>query len=221
MNRPGRRRPAVGDIAAVGILICALTLTAVVVRRELAQGGRKEEARRIVQSPHLGLVGRAIGPKNAPATIVVFADFQCPYCARAQSVLNTLMEKYPGRLKILYRHLPLETLHPYAWTAALAVECAGDQERFREYHDLLYQLQDSLGVVPWSEVARRSKVGDLATFERCLKEEQHTNAIERDVLEARALELKGTPAFIVGNDLIEGIPPEDWFDRRITKALRK
>jgi len=209
------------DIAAMGIFLCTIVLTGVVVRRELQSAPPPQPTERSVTSrKELTMVGRAIGPDTAPVTIVEFSDFQCPYCAKVQPTIDSLRRKYPDKVKILYRHLPLETLHPLAWTAALASECAGDQGKFTEYHDLLWRMQDSLGRVPWPSLAKRVGVADLKAFEQCTAEEKHSFAIRRDVLLARDLSLRGTPTFIIGTDLYEGTPPFAWFDRRISQALR-
>jgi len=207
------------DVAAFGIFACAAILSGVVVKREFGRERPPVAApRRVTPSPAVVDVGRVIGPEEARVQVVVFSDFQCPYCAKAQPVLDSLRQRHAGVFKLRYRHLPLETLHPHAWNAALASECAGDQGRFGEYHDLLFAKQDSIGLISWSEFATRASVRDGKEFSACLASERHNSAIERDVLLARSLEVRGTPAFIVGNELFEGVPPLQWFERRVSKA---
>jgi protein-disulfide isomerase len=210
------------DFATLGIFACAVVLTGVVVRREFFRSNSPAmpAERTVFPRKELTMVGRVIGPDTAPVTIVEFSDFQCPYCAKAVAVMDSLRGKYPDKAKVLYRHLPLETLHPFAWTAALASECAADQGKFSEYHDLLFRVQDSLGHVTWPSLAKRAGLSNVKAFEQCLTEERHSLSIKRDVLLARDLDLRGTPAFIVGRDLFEGTPPFAWFERRVSEALR-
>lgn len=210
------------DLAAFALAACAVILTSIALRREfLHNPPAAPVARKVFPGPPLTLVGREIGSSEAPVAIVEFADFQCPYCARAQVIIRDILARYPGRVKLLYRHLPLEALHPYAWSAALAAECAGDQGRFAAYHDLLYQLQDSIGRIGWTEFARRAGVPVVTELEACMEEERHTHAVERDVALARSLQLRGTPAIIVGDELVEGVPPARWISRRVARELRK
>jgi len=212
------KRP-LADLASVGILGCALLLTGIAVRREFFSAPRPQDdgPRRVASGPALTRVGRVLGSDSADATVVVFADFQCPYCAKARVVVDSLLREVPPRFNVRYRHLPLETLHPHAWTAALASECAGDQGRFREYHDVLYTLQDSIGKLSWTDFAARAGVPRVREFDLCLVAERHTNAIERDVALARSLAIRGTPAFVVEGELFEGVPSSAWLGRRIAK----
>jgi protein-disulfide isomerase len=69
---------------------------------------------------------------------VEFSDFQCPFCAQAQATLKQILERYPGKVKLVYRDLPLDAIHPQARRAAEAARCARDQGKFWEYHDLLF-----------------------------------------------------------------------------------
>ena len=150
------------NFATLGVLLCTLILTAVVLRREFMPISRPlSQERSVAPRKEVGFVGRALGPDTAPVVIVVFSDFQCPYCAKGQTTMDSLRRKYPTQVKFLYRHLPLETLHPLAWPAAAASECAADQGKFTAYHDLLFRLQDSLGRVTWPTLAERVGIQDL------------------------------------------------------------
>ena len=213
---------SLSDLAFLGLFACTLLLTAIVVKREFFGPPKAvSPIRHIKFSADLSMVGQVLGRETAPVAIVVFADFQCPFCARAQPAIDSVLGRYPDSVKVLYRHLPLETIHPHAWTAALAAECAADQGRFGAYHDLLYRLQDSIGLVDWADFASRANVANLKEFRTCLKDERKTQAIERDVLTARRLDLRGTPAFIIGDELVEGLPPKGWIEARVGQALKK
>ncbi|MGZ9163893.1 MAG: DsbA family protein, partial [Anaerolineales bacterium] len=84
----------------------------------------------------------ALGPENAPITIVEFSDFQCPYCRRWHAeVYEPLLAAYPGQIRMVYRHLPLTSIHPEAFPAAEAVMCAGEQDAFWQYHKKLFSSE--------------------------------------------------------------------------------
>jgi len=217
----GAGRFSVVDLAAAGLLGCAVILTGIAIRRELVDPVPKPVVRKVPLLPDLHLVGRPLGPEGASLPIVVFADFQCPYCARAQSLIREILAAYPGRVRIMYRHLPLETIHPHAWNAALAAECAADQGAFRAYHDLLYALQDSIGKMSWTDLAARAGVARLDAFRKCVDDERNSGAVERDVLLARELEVDRTPTFVVGDELYPGLPPAGWLRSRVARALRR
>jgi protein-disulfide isomerase len=82
------------------------------------------------------------GPRNAPVTVEIFGDFQCPSCATASQAIDELAKQYGSRLRVIFREFPL-AMHAHAVDAALAAEAAGLQGRFWEMHDMLYQLQSS------------------------------------------------------------------------------
>lgn len=148
--------------------------------------------------------GRTSGPVDAPVRIVEFSDFQCPYCASAQTALAGLRARYPGRIAVVYRHLPLTQLHPFALGAALASECARDQGRFDAYHDALFAGQARIGKVPWTWFAGRAGVPDTAAFAECERARRHRDRVGGDVRHARRLGISGTPVFIIEGLRIDG-----------------
>jgi NhaA family Na+:H+ antiporter len=85
------------------------------------------------------------GAADAPVTLVEYGDFQCPYCGDAYPVVRDLAERYGDALRFVFRHMPLDDLHPRAHAAALAAEAAGAQGRFWEMHDRLFEHQLELG----------------------------------------------------------------------------
>jgi len=84
--------------------------------------------------------GHAKGPENAKVVLVEYSDFECPYCVRAYPTVKQILETYPNDVKVVYRQFPLVSLHPNAQKAAEASECAGDQGKFWEYHDKLFEI---------------------------------------------------------------------------------
>lgn len=81
------------------------------------------------------------GPKDAKVMIVEYSDFQCPYCGRAFPTVNQVLKEYNGKVRLVYKHFPLVSIHPHAEKAAEAAECAKAQGKFWEFHDKLFPTQ--------------------------------------------------------------------------------
>jgi len=149
------------------------------------------------------------GDPNAPITIVEFSDFQCPFCSRFFSQTLPELEKTyidTGIVKLVYRDLPLDSLHPNARPAAIAAECADEQGKFWDYHDVLFLKQAEWG--PQSSVAVsetfQTYASDLglesASFESCLGSSEIADEVNRDYFDATTYGASGTPTFFVGNE---------------------
>ncbi|WP_309670841.1 thioredoxin domain-containing protein [Gemmatimonas sp.] len=196
-----------GTISSALLTVCALLVTAAVVRREffppVRSAPKNRELREALESWG---VGRRMGPESAPVALLVFSDFQCPFCSVLQQNLKRIRERYPDAIRVEYRHMPIENLHPYAFDAALAAECAGDQDRFERFHDALFESQDSIPSEQWSAFARKSGVADVAAFERCVTSRRFDTRVKADMAQARTLKLSGTPSVIVGSTLLGGTP---------------
>jgi protein-disulfide isomerase len=162
--------------------------------------------------------GPSLGPADAPVTLIEFADFQCPYCARAVPIVHGVRERYPTQLRIVFKHLPLESIHPRARGAARAAICAEKQDKFWPYHDLLFQNSRALG-----EEELRSYAGtlglDLTAFDACLASPELDARIAADVAEARAAGVSGTPAFVLNGVLLRGLRRVDDLSARIDREL--
>jgi protein-disulfide isomerase len=175
-------------------------------------------------SPHIkdwrqyAAVGSSVGDSRAPVAIVVFSDYQCPFCRVLNKELQGLDSVYPHRFRIVYRHYPLE-MHPHAFEAAVSAVCADEQHIFPTYHDRLFAQQDSIGVKPWSSFARDAGVSDPAAFNACLKDPATTAVVARDTLAAARLGIRATPAILVDGTLFSGSPGKDTLAVYIDHAL--
>ncbi len=157
------------------------------------------------------------GPKDAPVTIVEFSDFQCPYCRRVQPTLLTLLEKYPGKISLVYKDLPLRQIHPQAQTAAEAARCAGEEGKFWEYHDKLFAIprisKDDFGKVA-------GELGlDSIKFAGCLDSRKHEPTIQADFEQAMAIGAQSTPVFYVNGIQLKGAQPVAAFSDVIEAEL--
>jgi protein-disulfide isomerase len=159
------------------------------------------------------------GAPAARVTIVEFADFRCPYCARMQPVLARVLAAYPHDVRLVFVHFPV--VSPDSSRAAIAAAAAGRQGRFWEMHDFLF----GLGGRPLEEevlVARAAELGlDVERFSADLRSPDLVAAVESDLAEAKRLGLRGTPAFFVNGVYLPGTRDFETFRRLIEDELAR
>ena len=157
-----------------------------------------------------------LGPADAPITIVEFSDYQCPYCRRwHDEVYGPLMAAYPDKIRFVYRHLPLTSIHPDAFPAAEAAMCAGEQDAYWAFHEKLFS-GESLGAEIYSQYAQDLGL-NMETFESCLSDHKYQQAIEKDSNFAIDLGIRSTPTFFINGLAIVGAQPLDVFKQVIDK----
>jgi protein-disulfide isomerase len=160
----------------------------------------------------------ALGPADAPITLVEFSDYQCPYCRRwHDEVYEPLLAAYPGKIKFVYRHLPLESIHPEAIPAAEAAMCAGEQEAFWQFHEKLFS-SEALGDQIFVQYAQELGL-DMQSFKSCVNERKYQEAVAEDVNFAIDLGIRSTPTFFINGLAIVGAQPLDVFKQVIDKEL--
>jgi protein-disulfide isomerase len=160
------------------------------------------------------------GAPNAPVTVVEFSDFECPFCKQASGTVTKLMEKYSGRIKLVYRDFPLEGIHPLARSAAEAAQCARDGGKFWEYHDVLFTQSPKLAPDDLKRYAK--EVGlDAEKFDACIASGSKRAAVQKDIDEGTDLGITGTPAFFINGRLVSGAQPIDVFSRMIDEELAR
>ena len=131
---------SVGEAIVTGLLAaCALVVTALIVRREfypaVARAGDLRPPTRVKNWQQFARGEERIGSPAAPVTVVVFSDYQCPFCKRVFTSLKSLSATHPVTFAVLHRNFPIATIHPFARRAAVAAACAAIQGRFAPYHD--------------------------------------------------------------------------------------
>jgi protein-disulfide isomerase len=160
----------------------------------------------------------SLGPADAPITIVEFSDYQCPYCRRwHDEVYENLLKTYPGKIKFVYRNLPLTSIHPDAQAAAEAAMCAGEQNVYWQYHDKLFS-SEILGNGAYTQYAQELNL-DMTAFEACISTQKYKDAIQADSDFALNLGISSTPTFFINGLAIVGAQPIEVFKQVIDKEL--
>jgi len=157
------------------------------------------------------------GSASAPVTVVVFSDFQCPFCSKAEDTVKQIEAAYPGKIRYVFKNNPL-SFHEHARLAAKASLAANDQGKFWEYHDALYAHPHDLDRASLERYAEDLGL-DLRRFRAALDDARLDTVVEADVTEAHRLEIKGTPSFFVNGRLIQGAQPLAVFRARVDQAL--
>lgn len=158
-----------------------------------------------------------LGPAEAPVTIVMFSDFQCPYCSRGDATLMALREAYDGKLRIVFKNSPLP-FHPYARPAAVAAVCAAAQGKFWPMHDRLFANQQALDDEALARYAKGAGV-NLKKWKTCLDGDTPGEVLARDQKLAESLGVSGTPTFFINGHKLVGARPIDQFRQLIDAAL--
>lgn len=119
--------------------------------------------------------------------------------------LTALRKKYGGKIRLVYRHLPLTEIHPLAWATAEASECAAEQGRFWPYHDLVFDNAGRLNGKLLVELGERARVRDMDKFKTCMRKGRYKSRVRQDVAAAEKLGMSGTPAFFIGREVGDGM----------------
>ncbi len=161
------------------------------------------------------------GPDDAPVTLLEFTDYECPFCAQHfRQTYPGLLSEYEGKLKYVIRNFPLSSIHPQAQRAAEAAECAEEQGRFWEYHDLLFQRAPALGMEHLTAYA--AEVGlDVERFDDCLESGRKADVVAADFDAGLSYGVSGTPTFFINGRRVGGALSLDEFESYIDAALEE
>jgi predicted DsbA family dithiol-disulfide isomerase len=161
-------------------------------------------------------IGPSKGSDQAPVTIVEFADFECPYCARAAATMERVLAAYEGKVRLVFRHFPL-SFHRKASKAAEAGACADEQGKFWALHDALFESRD---LEPEALKQQAQRLGlNSAKFDSCLDSGRTADLVKRDMAAGQRAGVTGTPAFFINGRLLSGAQPEDEFRKVIDQEL--
>ena len=143
----------------------------------------------------------AKGAAKPLVTIVEFSDFECPFCRQVQDTLKQIVEQYTNEVRLVFKHLPSEG-HRNSWTAARAAYCAGEQDRFWQFHDALFASRE-LSPGLFNELATTLGLGG-EKFAECLGAERSRTAVVKDIETARRYQIDSTPSFLINGKLVKG-----------------
>lgn len=137
------------------------------------------------------------GNANARVVVEVYSDFQCPACEAGAKYMENILSKFNDQIKYEYHHFPLTVIHENAFNAALASECANDQGKFWELHDLMFDNQENLAKDNLKNLASQIDGIDTVSFNACLDTRAEKDIVNADVREGEGLGIQGTPTFYI------------------------
>jgi protein-disulfide isomerase len=151
----------------------------------------------------VGKSDHALGPDDAPVTLVEYGDYQCPFCADMQPMIKTIAKSMGSQMRFVFRHMPLLEMHPYAQHAAEAAEAAAAQGRFWEIHEAIYRRQSELGTDLLHQLAVKLKL-DIARFDADLEARRYRPRVKRDFMGGMRSGVASTPAFFINGKRYDG-----------------
>ena len=167
-----------------------------------------------IEIPEIHKENPILGSEEAPVKIILFSDHQCPFCAKFFKDIVDTVEGFGDNVALVYKDLPLE-FHPQAMNAAMAGECAKDQDKFWEMSSKLYNTQKQWGNLEDEKAKaffKRQAINlrlDIEEFGVCLDEEKHKEAIERSKKQAEEFGISGTPGIFIGDEFVGGVVPSE------------
>ena len=199
---------------------------------KVAQVFIEKDSQYLLDSAKVGLpVGRQLesvqpgendtikGPADAKVTIIEFTDFECPYCKRGKETMDEVLEIYGDQVRLAFKHFPLD-FHLNAQKAAEATECAGDQGKFWEMHDWMFDNQKELAVDNL-KIAAANLGMNSSDFDSCLDSGKYEGKVKDDMTAGSEFGVSGTPAFFINDTLISGAQPIEKFREVIDAELAK
>jgi protein-disulfide isomerase len=160
-----------------------------------------------------------IGNSNASVTIYVFSDYECPNCKIGEERMKAILAKYGDKILYFFKNHPLTSIHPDAYNASLAAECANEQGKFWEYHDYLFAHNTQLGTSYLEQYA--SELGfDTERFNICFETQRYKEKVDADLKSGAEIGVPGTPTFIINGLVVVGAKSEQEFYDIIDKELK-
>ena len=161
----------------------------------------------------------SIGPADATITIIEFSDYQCPFCQKWQAeVFHRLLTDYPSQVRIVYRDFPLKSIHPQSVQAAVAADCANEQDAYWQYHDKLFSYEYDLGRDAYLKYAQELNL-DMTAFTECLDSNRNEAEVLADLDYGSSLGVYSTPTFYINGLYLLGAQPYETFKKLIDKEL--
>lgn len=186
------------------IVLCAVTVTTMTVYRNFSEPPAPGAPVEVDDWKTYSRYGHEVGSPQSEVTVVIFSDFQCPFCITFSRTMSETIAKRGDKIRFVFRHFPIAELHPFAAATARAAVCSAEQGRFKEFHDLAFSLADSISSVSWENLAVRAGVADVDRFSGCLADPTTDAQLDRDAEDAERLGVRGTPTLLVNQWKIPG-----------------
>lgn len=165
-------------------------------------------------------IGPSKGPDDAPITLVEFSDFECPFCVRVLPTLDQVRENYGDQVRIVYRHFPLNSIHPNAQLTAEASMCADAQGKFWEMHDAIFEVRGKADADGLKAMAADLGM-DTEAFDTCLDTREYRAQVDADLMAGRQAGVTGTPAIFINGRFLSGAQPYSVISRVIDDELTR
>lgn len=206
----------------LSIVIVALVGLFFITKKDSASNVTVEgDPKTILESDHVR------GDKKAKVTLIEYGDFQCPACGSYYPIIRSLEATYAGKVNFVFRHFPLIQIHPNAFAAARAAEAAGNQGKFFEMHDRLYETQSSWGETTANQQALfegyAKELGlNMDQFKKDYASSQVADRINQDLASGQqAFEINSTPSFVLNGEKITNPKDLDAFKQVLDEAIKK
>ena len=148
-------------------------------------------------------IDHALGASDAALTVVEYGDFECPGCKQAAPAVKLLLEHFAGRVRFVYRHFPLEEVHPHALHAALAAEAAGAQKKFWQMYDLLFEHQNHLKLKQLRGYAEQLEL-DMLRYDAEMDDDVYLQRVREHIDSGQRSGVRATPTFFI-NDALQDV----------------
>jgi len=145
-------------------------------------------------------VDHSLGPEHAPVTVVEYGDFECPNCKQAAPAVKLLLQRFEEQVRYVYRHFPLEDVHPHALLAAEAAECAGAQGKFWQMHDILFEHQEHLKARDLQRYAEQIGL-DMTRYAAEIGDHIYLQRVRENIDGGLRSGVRGTPGFFVNGKI--------------------
>ena len=160
------------------------------------------------------------GPASAPVTIVEYSDFQCPFCQRVMPTLKQIRSQYGDKVRLVWKDYPLTQVHPQAFVAAQAGNCAREQGKFWELHDQLFANQQALQPDNLKKYAAAVGI-DAAKFSACLDSAKYESQVQASMAKGSTLGVQSTPTVFINGRMVSGAQPIEVFQALIDEELAR
>jgi|SRR5688572_5905112 protein-disulfide isomerase len=162
----------------------------------------------------------SLGSANAPVTLVEFSDFQCPFCLRVAPTMKQIRATYGDKVRVVWKDFPLTQIHPQAFKAGEAGQCAAEQGKFWEFHDRVFENQQAMLVDDLKRYAASVGV-DAARFNACLDSSQQAEVVRDGVAQGTRLGINSTPTVFINGRRVSGAQPYEVFAAIIDEELSR